>query len=259
MADKNLVIKLREMTGAGMLDCSKALDESNGDLEKATEILRAKGALKAAKRSERAVKEGVIALAKSEGKVAVVGLSCETDFVARNEDFVKTASEYAEKLLASDAQSFKIRAEEDIKNLVAKIGENIQLSFAEIIEGPVLGEYIHSNKKLAAVVVMSSGTKELANEVAMQVAAMSPKYLNPEDVEQSELEKEKDIYREQLKNEGKPEAIWDKIMEGKLAKFYSEVCLNKQAFFKDEELTIETLIKKIGIDIRIESFRRFSL
>jgi len=259
MAEKNLVIKLREMTGAGMMDCSKTLDEAGGDLEKAIEILRKKGEIKAAKRSERTTKEGVIAIAKTENKIAVVGVACETDFVARNEDFVKTVSEYAEKLLASDVQSFKTWAEEDVKNLVAKIGENIQLAFAEIIEGSVLGDYIHSNKKLAGVVVMSGGNKELANEIAMQVAAMSPKYLNPEDVAPEDLEKEKDVYREQLKNEGKPENILEKIMEGKLAKFYSEICLNKQEFFKEEGVKIEELVKKSGEDAKIEKFFRFSL
>lgn len=259
MADKNLVIKLREMTGAGMMDCSKTLDEAGGNLEKAVEILRKKREIKVAKRSECATKEGVIVMAKTDNKIAVVGLACETDFVARNEDFVKVVTEYAEKLLTSDVASFKAWAEEDIKNLVAKIGENIQLSFAEMIEGPVLGNYIHSNKKLAAIAVLSGGSKELANEIAMQVAAMSPRYLNPEDVQFEELEREKDIYREQLKNEGKPENIWDKIMEGKLAKFYSEVCLIKQTFFKEEDLTVEELVKKTGADIKIEKFVRFSL
>jgi elongation factor Ts len=260
MADKNLVVKLREITGAGMMDCSKALDEAAGDLEKAAEILRKNGTIKAAKRSDRVAKEGVIAMAKTDNKVAIVGVACETDFVSHSEGFVKTAGEYAEKLLAEGEETFKAWADEDIKNnLVVKIGEKIQLSFAEIIEGNVLGSYVHSNKKLAAVVVMSGGTQELANEIAMQVAAMSPKYLNPESVDPVELEKEKSVYREQLKNEGKPEAIWDKIMEGKMAKFYSEVCLTKQASFKDEDMTIEAMVQKSGADIKIESFKRFSL
>lgn len=259
MADKNLVIKLREMTGAGMMDCSNALNESAGDIEKAAEILRKNGTIKAAKRSERATKEGVIAMAKTDNKIAVVGLACETDFVSRSENFVKTVSEYVEKLLTSDVDGFKSWAEEDIKNLVAKIGENIQLAFAEIIEGPVLGNYIHTNKKLAAVAVLSGGSQELANDIAMQVAAMSPKYLGPEDIDFAELEKEKEICREQLKNESKPENILEKIIEGKLAKFYSEICLSKQSFFKDEDLTIEELVEKNGEDIKIEKFKRFSL
>lgn len=260
MADKNLVIKLREMTGAGMMDCSKALDESGGDLEKAAEILRKKGAVKAANRSERVTKEGVIAISKTNNKIAIIGLACETDFVARNVDFVNTASEYAEKLLNSNITSFKVWAEEDIgNNLIVKIGENIQLAFADIIEGSVLGDYIHSNKKIAAVVVMSGGAKDLANEIAMQVAAMSPKYLNPEEIEPAELEKEKEVYREQLKNEGKTENIWDKIIEGKLSRFYSEICLNKQPFFKEEDLTVEALVKKNGEGVKIEKFRRFVL
>lgn len=260
MANAQTIVKLRQITGAGMMDCKNALEEAEDDLEKAVEILRKKGEIKAVKKAERVTKEGVLAIAKAENKMAIVGLACETDFVARNEDFVKTVAEYAERLLSSRANEFRAWAEEDIKNnLIIKIGENIQLAFAEIIEGAVLGSYLHPNKKLAAVAVLSGGSAELANEIAMQVAAMSPRYLNSEDVEPSELEKEKEIYREQLKNEGKPENIWDKIMEGKLAKFYSEVCLLKQQFFKDEEITVEEFVRKSGADIKIESFKRFSL
>lgn len=260
MVDAKLIVQLREQTGAGILDAKKALEETGGDLAQAADLLRKKGVVKAASKAERATQEGLIAMARQVNKMAVVTLACETDFVARNPDFVKTAEEFAKKLLDDGAAGFKEWAEAKIQNeLVVKIGENIQLGNFEIIEGEVLGNYLHSNKKIAAAVVLSGGTEQLAGELAMQVAAMSPKYIAPSDVPAEELGREKDIYREQLKGEGKPENILDKIIEGKLAKYYEEVCLLKQKFIKDEEMTIEALIKKSGGDIKVEKFVRYSI
>lgn len=260
MIDSKLVMQLREQTGAGVLDAKKALEETGGDLEKAKDILRKKGAVKAANKAERLTKEGLIVMARQGNKVAVVSLACETDFVARNADFIKTAEEFAQALLTKGVSEFKGCAEAKIKNeLVVKIGENIQLGAFDIVEGAVLGNYLHSNKKVAAVVVLSGGTGELAGELAMQVAAMSPKYIAPSDVPADVLEKEKSVYREQLKGEGKPENIMEKILEGKLAKYYEEVCLLKQKFIKDEDLTIEALIKKSGDNVKVEKFVRYSI
>ncbi len=258
--DTKVITKLRELTGAGIADCKVALEESNGDIEKAVEILRKKGAVKASKKADRLTKEGVIAVVKEGNRVAIVGLACETDFVARNEDFGKTVSEFAQKLLTEGQPTFKAWAEDKIKNeLIVKIGENIQLVIAEIIKGEVIGTYLHSNKKIVSVVVLSSGNRELAIDLAMQIAAMSPKYIKPEDIQAQEIEKEKEIYREQLKGEGKPEAMWDKIIPGKLNKYYQEVCLLKQAYIKDDKITIEQLIKKQGDDIQVLKFSRFQI
>lgn len=258
--DTQAITKLREITGAGIGDCKATLEEAGGDIEKAVEIMRKKGAIKAAKKSDRATKEGVIAFSRKDDKVAVVGLACETDFVARNEDFIKTVKELADKLLEMDnIDEFKSWAEEKIKNeMVVKIGENLQLAAVDILQGSVLGCYLHSNKKIASVVVLDKGSQDLALDIAMQVVAMSPKYLKPEDVDSAELKKEKEIYKVQLKNEGKPEAMWDKIIEGKVNKFYTDVCLLKQAFIKDDKKSIEKILAENNSAI-IEDYRRYQI
>ena len=258
--DTKLISQLREMTGAGIADCKASLEEANGDLDKAIEVLRKKGAVKAAKKSDRATSEGVIAQVVSGNKVATVGLSCETDFVARTESFLQTVDDYAKKLMEDGETSFKSWADEMIKNeLITKVGENIQLSIAEIVEGEVLGTYIHSNKKIASVVVLKGGTQAVANELAMQVAAMSPQYVRPDEVTQDVMDREKDIYREQLKTEGKPEAMWDKIIPGKLNKFYQEVCLLNQPFIKEDKLSVQEWLEQQGAEIEIVKFSRYSI
>jgi len=258
--DTQKITQLRELSGAGIADCKAALEESGSDLNKAIEVLRKKGAIKAAKKSDRATKEGVIAMAKAGEKVAVVGLACETDFVALNEDFIETTNEFAQELLKQGSEKFKAWAEAKIKNeLIVKIGENIQISSAEIITGKTIGSYIHSNKKVASVVVLSGGKEDLAINLAMQVTAMSPKYIKPEEVPAAEIEKEKEVYREQLKAEGKPQTMWEKIILGKLNKYYQDVCLLKQAFIKDDKIFIEQLIRNQGGDIEVMKFSRFQI
>lgn len=255
--DTKLITKLRELTGAGMVDCKAALKEADNDIDKAVEILRKKGVMKAAKKLDRTTKEGVIAITQEGNKAAIVGLACETDFVARNDDFIKTVEEFTQKLLETGEDEFRSWAEARIKNeLIVKIGENIQLAFFKVIEGEAIGTYLHSNKKIAAAVILSQEDKELAVDLAMQVAAMSPKYLKPEDVLAEELEKEKEIYREQLKDEGKPENVLDKIIEGKLSKYYQEVCLLKQPFIKDDKINIEELINE---KVEVIEFIRYQI
>lgn len=252
----DLIKKVREVTGAGINDVKKALDESGGEEQKAVEILRKQGQKIAAKKADRSTNEGLISIKKEGSKIAVVELFCETDFVARNKDFIKASDEFVQKLLALGKEKFMTWAQDKIQNdLIVKIGENIQLGKFDIIEGQILGSYLHSNKKIAAVVVLAAGDEELAKEVAMQVTAMNPKYLKPEDVPAEEIEKEKEIYREQLKNEGKPEDIVEKILEGKLQKFYTELCLLKQPYIKDDKMSIEKLLQ--GAEVK--QFKRFSL
>ncbi len=260
----DLIKKLREITGAGFVDCQEALKEANDDLAKAEEILRKKGQKIAFKKQEREVKEGAIAIKQDGQRAVIVELYCETDFVARNEDFQQAVDELAEKLLEIGTENFAVWAKEKIQNdLIVKIGENIQLGKFEVINGGVIGSYVHFNKKLAAIVVLNGGTKELAKELAMQVVAMDPKYLSPAEIPTEIIEKEKEIYREQVASEKKPAAIIEKIVEGKLEKFYSEICLLKQLYIKDEEKTIEKLLAeasvKVGSEIRVEKFIRFSL
>ncbi|NUM25436.1 MAG: elongation factor Ts [Candidatus Buchananbacteria bacterium] len=258
--DTKLISQLREMTGAGVGDCKAALEEAAGDLNKAIEVLRKKGAVKAAKKSDRVTNEGVIAQVINGGKIATVGLACETDFVALTEGFIKTVEDYAKKLMEVGETAFKAWAEDNIKNeLIAKVGENIQLTVSQIVEGEVIGTYIHSNKKIAAAVALKGGTSAIGNELAMQIAAMSPLYVKPEDVKPEEIEREKEIYREQLKTEGKPEAMWDKIIPGKLNKFYQEVCLLNQPFIKEDKLSVQQWLTQQGSGIEVVTFSRYSI
>lgn len=245
--DIKIISQLRDKTGAGLNDCKAALEEADGNLDKALEIMRKKGEIKAAKKSERITKEGAIAVTKSNNKIAVVALACETDFVSRGEAFQSTVKELAEKLLNLNETDFKNWAEEKIKELILKIGENIQLSAYEIFTGPVIGCYLHSNKKIAGIIVLDGGEQSLAEDIAMQIASMSPKWLSPENIDEETLNKEKEIYREQLINEGKPENIIDKIIEGKLNKFYEENCLLNQVFIKDEDKKIKDLLGEIKV------------
>ncbi|PIS05926.1 MAG: elongation factor Ts [Candidatus Buchananbacteria bacterium CG10_big_fil_rev_8_21_14_0_10_33_19] len=258
--DLQTITQLRNQTGAGISDCKKALDESNGDIDKAIEILRKKGEIKAAKKSDRETNEGLVAVARDGQKAAVVVLACETDFVSRNEDFIATASDYAKKLLITPEFDFKAWVEDSIKaELVIKIGENIKLADFGVIEGAVLGVYIHSNKKTGAIVALTGGSEELANDIAMHIVAMSPKHLAPENVPAEELEKEKEIYREQMKNENKPEEIIEKIIMGKVNKYYEDVCLLNQSFIKDDSKKISDLLKEAGEGVTIGAFKKFSV
>ncbi|PIR93880.1 elongation factor Ts [Candidatus Falkowbacteria bacterium CG10_big_fil_rev_8_21_14_0_10_39_11] len=258
--DTQTIIKLRQMTGAGMVDCKKALVAAEGDLDKAIEILRKNGEAKAAKKAERETNEGIITLAESDGKVAYVALKSETDFVARNEDFIAAGKELAEKLLTVSEEEFKTLAETKIKNeLVVKIGENIQLGDYGVVSDKVVGAYLHSNKKVAAIVTLSAGTKDVAVDVGMQIVAMSPEYLKPENVPAEVVDKEKEIATEQLKKEGKPAEIIEKIIGGKITKYYQEACLTKQMFIKDDKVSVEDYVKSAADGAEITSFIKIEL
>jgi len=251
-----LIKKVRQATGAGINDVKKALEETNGNEPAAVDYLRKQGQKIAAKKNDRLAKEGVITSLKQNNRVAIVALACETDFVALNADFLKAGEEMAGQLLKSGEENFGAWAQDKIQNeLIVKIGENIKLAHFAVITGEVIGVYVHSDRKLAAAVVLSGGSEELAKEVALQITAMDPAYLKPEDVPEAELDKEKEIYLEQLKKEGKPAEIIDKILAGKIRKYYSEVCLLKQPYIKDEKISIEKLLG----DVKVEKFIRFSL
>lgn len=250
--------QLRDLTGAGMSDCQNALTETNGDLNKAVELLRKKGEQLADKKSSRTANEGCVSVVKKDNKVAVFGLNCETDFVARNADFINSTKELAEKLLENGKDSFEELANEKIKNeLIVKIGENLKIAFFDIIEGDIVGYYLHTNNKIASVVSLSGGSEELARDIAMHATAMSPKYLNSSEIPADIIEKEKEIYSEQLKSEGKPENIIENILKGKLEKFYKENCLVNQLFVKDDTKTIGKLLEENKAEIL--KFVRYSL
>lgn len=236
------VNELRKRTGVSMMQCKKALEEANGDEEKAIEILRKKGAAKAAEKSDRETSEGVI-LTKVDGdKAVIVKLSCETDFVAKNEEFLTIAQKASQTALTSGVEAAKTEADPALKELFSKLGENMSIE-VDVIEGEGVGEYVHTNGKVGAIVKLSSRDAEKARDVAMHITAMNPVVINPEELPEDVVIKERDIWSEQLKNEGKPAEMIDKIMVGKEKKFREEAALIKQSFVKDGEKTVEQYLE----------------
>ncbi|KAB1442396.1 translation elongation factor Ts [Pseudodesulfovibrio senegalensis] len=258
-----MVKELREKTGAGMMDCKKALVESDGDHEKAVVYLREKGLAKAAKKAGRATSEGIVAnFIAADGKSgALVELKCETDFVAKNEDFRAFADKLAEKVAGMDVTAGNaddLGDAADVTDLIAKLGENMGVGrFAKLTTDGKLGLYIHSNNKIGVLVDMKGGDDELSKDIAMQVAAANPVCLVPDELPQENLEKEKAIYLKQAMDEGKPEEIAQKIVMGRLNKYYKEVCLTEQPFIKEDKKSIKQLLKEK--DASIGGFVRLAL
>jgi len=242
-----LVMQLRDKTGVSMMACKKALIESNGDMEKAIEILRKSGEAKAAAKAERTTKEGRLFFKIEGNHVAIVKLLCETDFVARNDDFIQTGTRILDIALAHGAEKAMAEGDPLLKNAILKLGENMTINTVKVLEGKVWGYYLHSTNKVGAVVSIENGTEELAKDIAMHVTAMSPRYLSPDDVKQEEVDKEIEIMKAQLQKEGKPEAIWDKILAGKVKKYREEHALLTQPFVKDPSITIAKHLGKAVI------------
>ena len=252
------VKELREKTGAGMLDCKKALEENNGDMEKAIDWLREKGIAKAAKKESRIAAEGLCQI-KVEGNTAVIlEVNSETDFVAKNEEFTNFVDYLADQILANDVATVEdVLAINDggetindkLVALVAKIGEKISFRRFEKItkeDDSVFGTYKHMGGKIGTVVVVKGGNEEVAKDVAMQACAMNPTALNRESVPAEVVERESKIIKEQVMAEGKPEDIAEKMVVGRLNKFYKEICLEEQAFIKDSGLSVLDYVKNNG-------------
>lgn len=234
------VAHLRARTGVGMMAVKQALDEAGGDDEKAIELLRRRGLAQAVKKADREQKEGAFFIASVPGKSAIVCLRCETDFVARNPDFQSFGQSLADTLLAKGEAALKTESEARLAEAVQKLGENIALGDSEIIEGMSLGAYVHSNRKIAVVVALDQAGKDNeAKDAAMHAAAMSPQFISPDEVPAEAVAKEKEIWKEQMKNDEKPPEILEKIMLGKEKKFREENALLKQAFVKDPTKTVE--------------------
>jgi len=236
------VNSLRQRTGISMMQCKKALEEAGGDEEKAIDILRKKGAAKAADKSERETKEGLITTKVEGNKAVIVSQYCETDFVAKNEEFVSIANNAAEKALSEGIDAAKAEADVGLKELFTKLGENMSIEI-DLIEGEGLADYVHTNGKVGTVVNLESDDAEKARDVAMHITAMNPVVINPEDLPEDVVIKERDIWKEQIKGEGKPEEIIDKILVGKEKKFREEAALIKQSFVKDNEKTVEEYLE----------------
>jgi elongation factor Ts len=266
------VMKLRKMTQAGMMDCKKALVEANGDYERAKELLREKGKLIAAKRSDRETSEGAV-LARTNAdntKAVLVCLGCETDFVSSTEGFQNLAKEIADVAIANlpaDVDALKackvgnLTIEEAITDQTGKSGEKHVLACYEKIEAPYVGFYIHNNKKVATIVGFSKKiADEAVKEIAMQITAMVPVSIRKEDCPQSVIDKELQIYREEVAQEGKPAAIAERIVEGKLAKFFKERTLEEQVLaLGDGKQTVAQYLKGVDPEVKVVAFNRYSL
>lgn len=282
MITAKMVKELREITGAGMMDCKKALTETNGDTEKAVEVLREKGLAAAAKKSGRIAAEGLVEtyIAEDKKNASIVEVNCETDFVAANEEFkglVANIAKQAANTKAEDVDSFVeekyIGSEEGtikdaVTALVAKLGENMSVRrFKQLsVENGIIESYIHGDGKIGVLVELecekeSEVLSEVAKDVAMQVAAVNPLFLDSTFVDEETLDKEREIYRVQALNEGKPEKIVDKMVEGRIQKYYKENCLVEQVWVRNSDYTIDKYVKEkskeVGADIKVADFVRF--
>ncbi len=253
---------LRERTGAGMMDCKKALVDADGDMEKAADLLRERGIAKAAKKASRIAAEGIVCSYIENGVGVLVELNCESDFVAMNPQFSEIANEVAKVIANVNPASVDAllgcaladsTVEEYLKNKIAVIGEKISVRRFERVESSFLESYIHLGGKIGVLLAVegeaSEEAKEVAHDVALQVAFAKPAYLTKAEVSEETIAKEKEILKQQVMGEGKPEAIAEKIVMGKIGKFYEENCLLEQKFIKDDKVKVADLLKKAGISL----------
>ena len=255
MITANLVKELREKTGAGMLDCKKALEATSGNIEEATDWLREKGISTAAKKEGRIAAEGLVHIVYNDKKASIVELNSETDFVASNEEFIDLVKQTANLVLNNDintvdeALTLKIddvTLNDLIISKIAKIGEKLSFRRFESIElndNEVFGIYIHNTKKIAVIIVLEGANEEVAKDIAMHAAAMRPKHIRKEDVSVEEIEKEREIQKQLAINEGKPADIAEKMVEGRINKHFKEICLEGQEFIKNNDLTVLEYVK----------------
>ncbi|ASB49282.1 translation elongation factor Ts [Alkalitalea saponilacus] len=266
------VSKLRKMTGAGMMDCKKALAEADGDFDKAVDLIRKKGQAVANKRADRDATEGVV-LAKvtaDNKKGAIVVLNCETDFVAKNESFIALADSILDLAIASDAKTLEevkelqlngIAVKDVITEQIGVIGEKLDLPYFDVVNADTVVAYIHPGNKLATLVGLNQAgiDTQIGKDVAMQVAAMNPVSVDRDSVPQEIVEKELEIAKEQTRQEGKPENMVDKIAQGRLAKFFKESTLLDQVFVKDGKISIREYLQQTNKDLTVTEFKRYSL
>ena len=282
-----MVKQLRERTGAGMMECKKALEEANGSIDDAVDVLRKRGIASAAKKATRSTKQGSITVALSGDRAAgtILEFNCESDFVARTEDFQTMVGELTQQALEAplgttrDAmleQPYRADATQTVQQIIAgkigKIGENMQIARFEKIEGGLLGTYIHPGAQLGVLVQVTGASpatasneeiQELLRDVALQVAAADPQFVRREEVTTATLDKEREIQRERARQEGKPEKVIDKMIEGRMSKYFEEFCLLEQPFIKDNTVTVGQLVadkaKKIGEPLAVARFVRYKV
>ena len=265
------VNKLRKTTGAGMMDCKNALVEAEGDFEKAIEVLRKKGQKVAAKRADRESSEGAAIAKVNDGNTAgvIISLNCETDFVAKNDSFVDLANDLANIALGYDSKEEFLAADFNGLSVLDKlteqtgvIGEKIEIGGFDKLNAAFVGSYIHAGNKIATLVGLSAaveGAAIAAKDIAMQAAAMNPVALNEEGVDQSVIDKEIEIAKDQLRQEGKPEAMLDNIAKGKLKRFFKDNTLVNQDFIKDSKQSVAQYVKSVDADLSVTGFARIAL
>lgn len=258
MVDAKTVAELRAKTGAGMMDCKKALSETNGDINAAIDYLREKGIAKAAKKESRIAAEGLANVYINGNKAVILEVNSETDFVSKNEEFTSMLDTIGNTILNSNAktveEALELPCEEGtIKDLIiaktAKIGEKLSLRRIEVVEktdDETFGSYLHMGGKIAVLTVLTGANEEVAKDVAMQAAAMKPEFVREDEIPTDRVEKERAIFKEQAMNEGKPAEIAEKMVEGRLKKFFKEICLVSQSFIKNGDIDVATYVKNNG-------------
>ena len=269
MSDIEKVKKLREATGAGFKDCNLAIKDSGGNLDKAIEILRVKGISKASKKMSRDAKEGVVVVSGDENKTSVIEVNCETDFVAKNDDYVQLAQKLAdhalnftnkESFLDSDFEGMKVS--EKLLEQTGIIGEKIEIGSFEHISASFVGSYIHAGNKIASIVGFSENfdkASDVGKDLSMQIAAMNPVAIDENGVSQDIIAKEIEIAKDQLRQEGKPEEMLDNIAKGKLKKFFKENTLINQQFIKDSKISISQYLRGFSDSVEVTGFSRVGL
>ncbi|WP_416150921.1 translation elongation factor Ts [Salipaludibacillus sp. HK11] len=267
-----MVKELREKTGAGMMDCKKALTATDGDMDKAVDFLRENGIAKAAKKADRVAAEGLAHIVTEGNQAVIVEINSETDFVSKNENFINMVDQIARHILKTNPSSVEEALTQQVEgtdgslqdfitNQVAKIGEKISLRRFAIVtsgENETFGAYIHMGGRIG-VLSLLSGTEDsqVAKDVAMHAAALNPKYVRREEVAEDEVSREREVLKQQAMNEGKPEKIVDKMVEGRLGKFFEEVCLNEQSFVKDSDQKVGKYVASKGAEIK--TFYRYEV
>ena len=262
MVDAKTVAELRAKTGAGMMDCKKALSETNGDINAAIDYLREKGIAKAAKKESRIAAEGLANVYINGNKAVILEVNSETDFVSKNEEFTSMLDTIGNTILNSNAktveEALELPCEEGtIKDLIiaktAKIGEKLSLRRIEVVEktdDETFGSYLHMGGKIAVLTVLTGANEEVAKDVAMQAAAMKPEFVREDEIPTDRVEKERAIFKEQAMNEGKPAEIAEKMVKGRLKKFFKEICLVSQSFIKNGDIDVATYVKNNGGEVK---------
>ncbi len=249
--------ELRDQTGVSVMQCKKALEEAGGDMEKALMVLKKKSSDIAAKKSDREAAEGVVVIKKSAGKGIILTLNCETDFVAKNSDFVDLANVLADKALADGIDAMKTASVDMINPVVQKIGENIRLGDVAELSGAVMGSYVHDGKS-GVLVSLSGGDETLGKDIAMHIAAMKPEYLKKEDIPEEKRKLATEMFETEVNASDKPAEIKAKMLQGKIDTFFKEQTLLEQPFVKNPDTTINGLLQKAG-NVTISNFIRYTI